>query len=106
MRRSSACLGGLHICIYVPDVSRNKLNQKALKLTFVGYSIATKAYRLMGDETSLVYKRRDVTFNESEFGHKEVTTALNEDDMRKRAPHTYDIKSEADHAPCGGRSRG
>ena len=43
-----------------------------------------------------MYKRRDVTFNESDFGDEEVITLLDGEDARKENPPNYDIKPEAD----------
>ena len=40
-----------------------------MKLRFVGYSIQSKAYQLLDEKTSKVYIRRDVIFNEEDFGH-------------------------------------
>ena len=51
---------------HIPDAQRDK---KAEKLRFVGYSIQSKAYRLLDEETSKVYIRRDVVFNEENFGY-------------------------------------
>ncbi len=42
---------------HVPDVQRlrKKLNKKIVKLRFVGYSIQSKAYRLLDEKTSKIY---------------------------------------------------
>ena len=63
------CIGYAHI----PDPQRRKLDDKAVKLRFIGYSRQTKGYRMIDDATKKVYIRRDVTFNELDFGRKEVT---------------------------------
>jgi hypothetical protein len=52
---------------HVPDVHRQKLDKKATKLRFVGYSKDHKGYRLMDEKTSKVIVRRDVVFNEADF---------------------------------------
>ena len=54
---------------HIPDTQRKKLDKKAEKLRFVGYRIQSKAYRLLDEETSKVYIRRDVVFNEEDFGY-------------------------------------
>ena len=54
---------------HVPDVLRRKLDEKAIKLRFIGYDQNTKGYRLYDKVSQKVYKRRDVTFNEGDFGH-------------------------------------
>ena len=55
---------------HVPDVERKKLDKKAKKLRFLGYSSTQKGYRLLDIETQKMVARRDVTFNESDFGHQ------------------------------------
>ena len=54
---------------HVPDAQMQKLDKKAMKLRFVGYSIQSKGYRLLDTETSQIYVRRDMVFNEQDFGH-------------------------------------
>jgi hypothetical protein len=53
---------------HIPDCQRTKLDKKAEKMRFVGYSIQSKGYRLLDDKTGNVLVRRDVVFNESDFG--------------------------------------
>ena len=57
---------------HVPDVQRQKLDKKAVKLRFIGYSIESKGYRLLDEKTSRVYTRRDVVFNEQDFGQEKA----------------------------------
>ena len=46
-----------------------------MKLRFVGCAIQSKGYRLLDERTMKVYIRRNVVFNERDFGHKkEVDT--------------------------------
>ena len=53
----------------IPDVQRKKLDDRAKKMRFVGYGRAVKGYRLLDEDTKKIYIRRDVTFNEIDFGH-------------------------------------
>ena len=53
---------------HVPDSSRQKLDQKAVKMRFVGYSLTQKGYRLYDENKRKIFIRRDVTFNETDFG--------------------------------------
>ena len=63
---------------HVSEVDRKKLDKKAMKLRFLGYSNTQKGYRLFDMEKQKVVVRRDVIFNESDFGHqKEI---LNDED--------------------------
>ena len=52
---------------HVPKQFRTKLDNKAVKLRFVGYSKGTKGYRLIDESTRRVVTRRDVTFDELTF---------------------------------------
>ena len=52
---------------HIPDCHRNKLDKKAKKFRFVGYSLNSKGYRLMNEKTIKVVISRDVVFNENDF---------------------------------------
>ena len=52
---------------HVPSGERKKLDEKAEKLRFVGYSKNSKGYRLFNEATRQLVTRRDVTFNETDF---------------------------------------
>ena len=56
----------------IPEIQRAKLDDRAVKLRFVGYGLETKGYRLLDEETKRIYIRRDVTFNEVDFGHDKI----------------------------------
>ncbi|CAB3995164.1 Retrovirus-related Pol poly from transposon TNT 1-94 [Paramuricea clavata] len=47
----------------------HKLDQKAVKMRFVGYCLTQKGYRLYDENKRKIFIRRDVTFNETDFGH-------------------------------------
>ena len=53
---------------HVPDSSRQKFDQKGVKMRFVGYSLTQKGYRLYDNNKRKIFIRRDVIFNETEFG--------------------------------------
>ena len=64
-----------YICYaLIPDQQRQKLDKKSQKLRFIGYCTTTKRYRLIDEETSRVYIRRDVRFNETGF-HRDRTSS-------------------------------
>ncbi len=64
--RVFGCISYAHI----PDAGRQKLDRKAKKLRFVGYSKVSKGYRLFDEEGRKVVIRRDVLFDETNFGSK------------------------------------
>ena len=53
---------------HVPDSLRQKLDQKAVIMQFVGYNFTQKGYRLYDDKRK-IFICRDVIFNETDFGH-------------------------------------
>lgn len=54
----------------VPDALRQKLDKKAERFRFVGYSKVSKGYRLFNEKSKKVVVRRDVRFDETDFGAK------------------------------------
>ncbi|MCO5578866.1 hypothetical protein L7F22_032713 [Adiantum nelumboides] len=59
--RVFGCLAYAHI----PQQLRGKLDDKAVKLIFVGYSSGSKGYRLYNPATNKIFESRDVTFAEA-----------------------------------------
>ena len=51
---------------HVPDSLRQKLDQKAVKMRFVGYGLTQKGYRFYDDNKRKIFICRDVIFNETE----------------------------------------
>ena len=62
--RVFGCIAYTHI----PEVERKKLDKKTIKLRFLGYSDNQKGYRLFDVENRKMIVRRDVIFNETDFG--------------------------------------
>ena len=91
------CMAYAHIL----DSKRSKLDKKAEKLRFVGYSIQSKGYRLIDERTSKVFIRRDVTFNESDFGHQ-ATGVEQQSSLEVDANPTSEVRPE-DVQPEKGR---
>lgn len=61
---------------HIPPAERKKLDQKAKRMVFVGYSKNPKGYRLFDVTNERVITRRDVAFNEIDFQF----SSLNEQD--------------------------
>jgi len=51
-----------------PGVYRTKMDVKSEKMRFIGYSLNAKGYRLYDEKRNQVVVRRDVIFNEADFG--------------------------------------
>ena len=70
---------GCTVYAHVPDASGQKFDQKAVKMRFVGYSLTQKGYRLYDENRQRIFIRRDITFNEMEFGSTNVQVKCDED---------------------------
>lgn len=55
---------GCEAYVHIPDVKRSKLDQKAVKLRFVGYSEDHKGYRFLDEATNRITISRDAKFLE------------------------------------------
>lgn len=78
-------VGNLHIfgcdaCVHILKEQRQKLDDKAGKLTFVGYSEESNAFRLMGAKTNRIKIGRDIVFldkrNEVKLTHTEYNEVM------------------------------
>ena len=80
--------------VHVPDVQCHKSDKKAEKLRFVGYSTETKGYRMFDDRSKKIVIRRDVVFNEPDFGHSTLG------DLKKDSDETQvSLDSEEEENP-------
>lgn len=82
----------------MPDSERRKLDKKAKRLRFVGYSKNPKGYRLFDEETCKVTTKRDVLFNETCF---DVATtdvcnkpSANKEEMISIVPETNETQTD------------
>ena len=73
---------------HVPDGGRTKLDKKSEKLRFVGYCSQSKGYRLWNEKTRNVVVRREVVFNEIDFGQ------LNSDVQREPPVSVIDLHND------------
>ena len=63
---------GCMVYSHVPEGERRKLDKKAHKLRFVGYTESTENYKLWDEVKRRCFVRHDVIFNEDDFGETEV----------------------------------
>ena len=54
--------------VYVHISDRQKLDKKAQKLRFIGYTETASNYKVWDEEKRKCYIRHDVVFNENDFG--------------------------------------
>lgn len=58
--------------VHVPDTKRKKLDNKATRLTFIGYAMEQKAYRFVDLDTDIITVSRDARFIELGNGSSSV----------------------------------
>ena len=68
---------------------RRKLDTKSKKMRFMGYSLTSKGYRVFDETNRELYIRRDVEFNESDFGQTSPMTT-------EPDPKSMEVKQNAD----------
>ena len=97
---------------HVPDASRQKLDQKAVKMRVVGYSLTQKGYRLYDENRQRIFIRRDITFNETDFGSTKVqmkwdegSTEIAEEEMELKGKDVITV-DEKQHLPTDPRRSG
>ena len=61
---------------HIPEAERRKLDMKANNLRFVGYSDTQKGYRLFDVRNNKIIVKRDVIFNEADFGHQKESVEM------------------------------
>ena len=84
----------------VPDCERQKLDTKSKKMRFVGDSLTSKGYRLFDETNQKLYIRRDVEFNESDFGQKSaMTTEPDQKSMQLKQNADITAKDEERQEP-------
>ena len=66
---------GCKAYMHVPADKWHKLDAKAVEVTFVGYELGSKGYRLWDKNTRSVHLSRDVTFDKSSFPSKSNETS-------------------------------
>ena len=63
---------GCVVYSHVWEGNPKKLDKKAHKLWFIGYTETTKNYRFFDEEKRRCYVRHDLIFNENDYGGKEI----------------------------------
>ena len=69
---------GCRAYAHIPKDDRSKMVPKAKKSIFLRYGIGVKGYRLFDTDTSKVFQRTDIIFNETEVnrGQKKLKISL------------------------------
>ena len=89
---------------HVPDSSRQKFDQKAVKMRFVGYSLTQKGYRLYDESKRKIFIRRDVIFNETEFGRTN-RVQLEVEEENDECSEEESVKRKSSDIRCSARER-
>ena len=92
--RTFGCVAYSHI----PNQLRQKLDEKAETMLFVGYSLTSKGYRLYRPSTNKIVISRDVVFNEERLGVPEIDHPA--DEMKVDPSPTSLTETEQPTADC------
>eukprot|EP00795_Rhopilema_esculentum_P007998 gene7998-biopygen1703 len=102
--RVFGCIAYAHI----PEAERRKLDKKANRLRFLGYSANQKGYRLFDMQSKRIVIRRDVNFNENDFGSQKQYLKMGpepaKEDKRQTEPTERNTDAEESHPRRSQRS--
>lgn len=68
--------------VHVPKERRKKLDQKSVRMIFVGYAEGRKAYRFLNPDTNTVVISRDARFVEELVGNETIREVLRRKDVK------------------------
>ena len=90
---------GCAVYAHIPDRSQRKLDIKAQKFRFVGYTGTTGNYKVWDEVEQRCLVRHDVIFNENDFGTKASTSTeeTQEGEFREVLLDTADEQEETAH---------
>ena len=74
---------GCMVYSHVPEGKRKKLDNRAQKLGFIGYTDTARNYKVWDEETRRSYIRHDVIFNESDFGKPKQSVSTKPDEEKQ-----------------------
>ena len=74
---------GCMVYTHVPEGKRKKLDNKAQKLRFIGYTDTASNYKVWDEKTRRCYIRHDVIFNESDFGRRKQSISIKPEEEKQ-----------------------
>ena len=97
---------GCSAYIHVPKDERKKLDPKAKKCIFLGYSTSRKGYCLYYQKTSSIIHSRDVVFNESSkgYGCEEEKRLIQVENFTEEEPEATEPEEDSGQVESGGDS--
>ena len=89
---------GCVVYTHIPDRNRKKLDKKAQKLRFIGYTATSSNYKVWDEEKHKCYVRHDVIFNENDFGKSTDANELELENIKETIAEvpTESEKEESD----------
>ena len=89
---------GCAVYVHVPDGERRKLDKKAQKFRFVGYTKTTGNYRVWDELKQKCYIRHDIIFNENDFKRSSSTSEPQTEEGTKDVQISLDSHQEEETA--------
>ena len=85
---------GCVVYSHIPSENRKKLDKKAQKLRFIGYTETTRNYKVWDEEKHKCYIHHDVIFNENDFGKSTGANKLELENIEEESVAEIPVESE------------
>ena len=89
---------GCIVYSHIPSEHHKKLDKKAQKLRFIGYTETARNYKVWDEEKSKCYIYHDVIFNENDFGKSTDTNKLELENIEKEPVEEIPVESEKEES--------
>ena len=83
---------------HIPSENCNKLDKKAQKLRFIGYTETARNYKIWDEEKHKCYIYHDVVFNENYFGKSTDTNKLELENTEEESVEEIPVESEKEES--------
>ena len=89
---------GCVVYFHIPSENRKKLDKKAQKLRFIGYTETTRNYKVWDEEKRKCYIHHDVIFNENDFGKSTGANKLELENIEEESVAEIPVESEKEES--------
>ena len=89
---------GCIVYSHIPSEHRKKLDKKAQKLIFIGYTETARNYKVWDEEKHKCYIYHDVIYNENDFGKSTDTNKLELENIEQESVEEIPVESEKEES--------